>query len=116
MSIFGNRREEGQGGIQWDSLRLQLTLGVSLLVGGCIGLLTFIAVAQLQTEFVEQVEREQASNVRVVTKWVDGEVRERIAALQALGSTLDRTYLDDRARLQRYLADKPVAQVLFRRA
>ena len=64
----------------WDSLRFQLTVGV--LVLQAIGILAIAMMAQdrLKSSFLAQLEAQQKSDLGFVTRWIEGEIVERIDA------------------------------------
>ncbi len=72
----------------WDSLRVQLTFGVLILQAVCIFSIALIAEDRLKSSFLAQLESQQKSDLGFVAKWLEGEISERIGALQTVADHL----------------------------
>ena len=99
----------------WHSLRLQLSVSISLLIAFCIAVVAFAAEQQIKNAAVTQITQEQESNVRHAAIWLQGAVDDRILSLRSLASLIDSEMLADPARLANYLNDRQIATILFSR-
>jgi len=72
----------------WDSLRVQLTFGVLILQAVCIFAISMIAEDRLKSSFLAQLESQQKGDLGFVAKWLEGEISERIDALQTIADHL----------------------------
>ncbi|MCK6393799.1 response regulator [Zoogloea sp.] len=87
----------------WDSLRVQLTLGVLLLQAICILVIASMAQDRLESSFLAQLELQQKSDLGFVTKWLESEISERIDSLQAIADRLPPTDWSDGTAVQHHL-------------
>ena len=99
--------------ISWHSLRLQLSISISLLIALCIAAVAFSAEQQLKNAAIAQITQEQESNVHRAATWLQGAVDDRITLLRSLAIQIDSEMLKDPARLAQYLNDRQMAKVLF---
>ncbi|MBN9695251.1 MAG: response regulator [Zoogloea sp.] len=99
----------------WDSLRFQLTVGV--LVLQAIGILAIAMMAQdrLKSSFLAQLEAQQKSDLGFVTRWIEGEIGERIDALQAIAGRLPSTDWSNAAAIQHHLDNQASLSRFFGR-
>ena len=100
---------------RWRSLRLQLTLGLTLTVVLVSLVLAWIGKGSLERSYTEQVFTNLNSNARSIATWLEKEADLRIHSLEALGAGLNARSWSDARKVQAYLDDKPVATTLFRR-
>ena len=92
--------------LNWHSLRVQLALGVALLVGLAISLLTVLATGQLETEFSNSIRLEHERSAHAIAQWLRLESSERLQALQVLGEHAPETIWTDQRQIQEYIDEE----------
>ena len=90
----------------WDSLRVQLTLGVLILQAVCIFAISMIAEDRLKSSFLAQLESQQKGDLVFVAKWLEGEISERIDALQTIADHLPPEDWSNSRIIQRHLGSQ----------
>lgn len=99
----------------WDSLRFQLTLGVLLMQAICLASLAIIAQERLKSSFLDQLQFQQESNLRFVSKWLENEIGERFGSLQAIAEQLPVKDWANGDLVQRHLSNQSSINRLFGR-
>ncbi|MBS1209418.1 MAG: hypothetical protein H6R19_1816 [Proteobacteria bacterium] len=99
--------------LPWHSLKTRITLTTLLIFLASLWALWFYAIRMLHTDMERLSGEQQFSTVTYVASEIEGNLEERIKALQRIADAIDAPLLNDPAALQKFLDQRFVLHAEF---
>ena len=97
----------------WYSFKFRvIALTITLFVIG-VWSMSFYSGQLLRHDMEELLSKQQVATVSVIAAEINGNLDERIRALEVIAGDIDLPMLDQPAKLQAYLEQRPILQILF---
>ncbi len=109
ISLSGKAREI----FHWGSLKTRITLGVLVIFLISVWSLTFYTSQTLREDMQHQLGEQQLSTASLLASQVNFDFDDRLVALKALAGQISPDLLQQPARLQIFLQERPSFQGLF---
>lgn len=98
---------------QWRSLKTRVTLFTLLIFVVSLWLLTLFSGRLLQRDMQQSLGEQQLASVTLLAREVNGNLSDRLQALEAIASQVTPALLANPAALQTMLEQRPLLQLLF---
>lgn len=99
--------------LAWRSLKTRITLFSLAIFLISIWSLTFYASQMLRADLEQLSSEQQFASVSLLAAQIDGQLTERLDALQTVAASIEPNLLNDPRRLQRFLQGLPLLHQLF---
>jgi len=97
----------------WQSLKIRVTLFALAIFLISIWSLAFYAGGMLRADMQRLLGEQQFSTTSILANGINGELKDRIDALEKVAKAIDASLLAKPAALEKLLGDRPILQILF---